>query len=249
MPIPLPSFDSQACAKTLVELLSIPSPTGFTHYAMAYVEEKLKALGLNARYTSKGALLWTLKGQDSQQARSVAMHIDTLGAMVKEIKEEGRLKLSKIGGYDWSTIEGEYCLIHASNDQIYSGTVLNTTQSAHIFGPVLAELKRSEDTMEVRLDEVVHSEKDVRDLGIEVGDFISWDSRAEHKPNGFIKGRHLDNKASVAICLEASAAFLRQGLKPLYDIHFFVSNYEEVGHGAATGIPSETKELLCLDMA
>ena len=55
--------------------------------------------------------------------------------------------------------------------------------------------------MEVRLDEKVTSEKETRDLGIEVGDFISFDPRTTVTESGFIKSRFLDDKVSAAILL------------------------------------------------
>lgn len=245
--MPTPNVDLDYCKRVLLELLSIPSPTGFTERAVAYVEGRLAELGVASRRTPKGALLWTLPG-DGDPARAVASHIDTLGAMVKELKGSGRLKLSRIGGYDWATVEGEYCLVHPFDAEPVSGTVVNTKQSSHVFGQELVDLKRGEANIEVRLDAGVTSAEEVRALGISVGNFVSWEARAV-AVGGFIKSRHLDNKAAVAISLAATKALLEANLTPAADIHFFVSNYEEVGHGAATGIPEGVAELLCLDMA
>lgn len=205
-------------------------------------------MGLAPRSTPKGALLWTLPGQGGN-ARAVASHIDTLGAMVKRIKKNGRLELSNLGGYDWGTVEGAECKVHGFNGQMFSGTVVNIKQSGHVHGPDLRDLKRNAKTMELRLDAETQSEAETAALGITVGDFVSFDSLAILTETGFIKGRHLDNKASVAICLGVSKAVLESGAGLDGDLHFFVSNYEEVGHGAAAGIPKMITELLCLDMA
>ncbi|HEX7021932.1 MAG TPA: M42 family metallopeptidase [Trueperaceae bacterium] len=244
----LPATPLDYLMSCLLDLLNIPSPTGYTESAMAYVEGELSRLGLESRRTPKGALLWTVPGRDGP-ARTVTSHIDTLGAMVKEIKADGRLKLTAIGGYDWATVEGEYCRVHPDRENFITGTVVNTKQSSHVFGKELHDLKRDESNLEVRLDALVANEEDVRALGIHVGDFVSWDSRAVRTESGFLKGRHLDNKAAVAISLAASKAMLDAGRAPASNMHFFVSNYEEVGHGAAVGIPDDTRELLCVDMA
>jgi putative aminopeptidase FrvX len=245
--MPTPNVDLEYCKEVLLELLNIPSPTGFTEQALKYVEGRLAELGVTSRHTPKGALLWTLSGAEGP-SRAVASHIDTLGAMVKELKPNGRLKLSRLGGYDWATVEGEYCLVHPFDAEPISGTVVNTKQSSHVFGQELTDLKRGEANMEVRLDAEVASAEEVEALGIRVGNFVSWDARAT-TVGGFIKSRHLDNKAAVAISLAATKALLETNLMPAADIHFFVSNYEEVGHGAAAGIPEDIAELLCLDMA
>lgn len=205
-------------------------------------------MAITPRLTPKGALLWTLPGQGGN-ARAVASHIDTLGGMVKRIKKNGRLELSSLGGYDWATVEGAECKVHTFSGQTLSGTVVNIKQSGHVHGPDLRELKRSAKTMEVRIDAETQSEVETAALGVAVGDFVSFDSLAILTNTGFIKGRHLDNKASVAICLGVSKAALDGGVGLAGDLHFFVSNYEEVGHGAAAGIPESISELLCLDMA
>jgi putative aminopeptidase FrvX len=234
------------CTEVLLELLKIPSPTGYTHHAMKQVELYLKKLKVPFTYTPKGALIWSLKGGKGP-ARAVAAHIDTLGAVVKEIKKNGRLKLSPIGGYDWTTIEGAECVVHRFDESQVTGTVVNEKQSSHVFGQELRDLKRSAEVMEVRLDAEVCTREETKALGIEVGNFISFKSQAE-LINGFIKGRHIDNKAAVAIALAATKELLGNKQKPSGDVHFFISNYEEVGHGAAIGIP-EVAELLCIDMA
>jgi putative aminopeptidase FrvX len=234
------------CTQTLLELLKIPSPTGYTHHAMKLVEQHLKKLKVPFEYTPKGALIWSLKGGKGP-ARAVAAHIDTLGAVVKEIKKNGRLKLSPIGGYDWATIEGAECVVHRFDETQVTGTVINEKQSSHIFGQELYNLKRSAEVMEVRLDAEVDTREETQTLGIKVGNFISFTSQAE-LVDGFIKGRHIDNKAAVAIALAATKEMLEKKQKPTSNVHFFISNYEEVGHGAATGIPP-VDELLCIDMA
>ena len=244
----MPTLDVTYTTRVLLELLKLPSPTGYTQEATQFLQKELTTLGVSTRLTPKGALLWTLSGHGGA-ARAVASHIDTLGAMVKRIKKNGRLELSKVGGYDWSTIEGAECKVHGFNEQTFSGTVVNIKQSGHVHGGELRDLKRNAKTLELRLDAETQTEAETKALGVAVGDFVSFDSLALLTNTGFIKGRHLDNKASVAICLAVSKAMLEGGVRLEGDLHFFVSNYEEVGHGAATGIPDDVAELLCLDMA
>ena len=244
----LPEVDTNALVRDLVRLLDIPSPTGFTSAAMLEVAQLLHPLGVRTRRTPKGALLWTLPGAGGP-ARSIACHIDTLGAMVKEIKPSGRLKLSALGGYDWATVEGAECRLTTFDGRHLTGTVVNVKQSTHVHGPALRDLKREGDVMELRLDAEAWDADAVRALGVSVGDPVAFLSRPEVTDSGFVKGRHLDNKASVAICLAITRALVGAEAALPGDLHVFVSNYEEVGHGAAAGIPEETVELLCLDMA
>src|SRR5262245_25939913 len=105
----LPSVDGAYMLAQTAALCRIPSPTGFTHAAIDHVADELHRLGLPLRRTVKGALVATLPGGDpSLGGRTLSAHVDTLGAMVKEIKDDRRPKLTRLGGYHWATIDGEY---------------------------------------------------------------------------------------------------------------------------------------------
>lgn len=246
----LPGVDGDSMMQQTAALCRIPSPTGYTRAAIDYVADELERLGISSNRTVKGALVATLPGGDSERGgRTLSAHVDTLGAMVKEIKSSGRLKITRIGGYDWSTIEGEYCTVHGSGKGEITGTILSTKASTHVFGMEQVDLKREEASMEVRLDEPVRSANDVRGLGIEVGDFVSLDPRTTITQNGYIKSRHLDDKACVAILLGVARAFVESGVTPATPAHLFISNFEEVGHGSSAGIPPGTVEMIAVDMA
>jgi putative aminopeptidase FrvX len=232
----------------LLRLLRTPSPSGDTGAAISLIETEFRRYGLETYYTRKGALLGILPGQRNNAPRACAAHVDTLGAMVKEIKKNGCLKLDRIGGYPYVTIDGEYCTIATQSGQLYSGTILPCKASVHVHSNEVADQKRELDTMEVRIDERTTCRKETEALGIQVGDFIYLDPRAVRLPNGFIKSRHLDNKAGVAVQLGAIKALHAAGRRPAQTSYFFVSPYEEVGHGAAHGIPTDTHDLLVIDM-
>ena len=245
----LPPIDQKFLVEFLTGLLNKPSPTGFSEMGMDYVRQALISFPeLDLSLTHKGALLATLSGLRQDQPRALTAHVDTLGAMVKEIKSNGRLKLTQIGGYSWNAIEGEGCTVYTHAGNQLRGSILLDKASSHVFGGEVSESKRDEKTMEVRLDIRSNSPGETRAVGIQVGDFVSLDPRVE-VVNGFIRSRHLDDKAGVAILVTAVKALHEAGLKPAQKSYFFISNYEEVGHGAAAGIPPEVTELLVVDMA
>jgi len=247
----VPAVDGGYMLEQTAVLCRIPSPSGFTRAALDHVAAELERLGIPVRRTVKGALVATLPGGDSERGgRTLSAHVDTLGAMVKEIKDDGRLKLTRIGGYVWATIEGEYCTVHAAGGtREITGTIVTTRASSHVHGPKLRKLKRDETTLEVRLDEPVRSADEARALGIEAGDFVSFDPRTTITPSGFIKSRHLDDKACVAILLGVARALIESGERPAAPSALFISNYEEVGHGSSAGLPVGTVELIAVDMA
>jgi len=245
----IPSIDTAYLLDFLTGLLNTPSPTGLAEPAIAYTEKALAAFpDLKIARTRKGALLVTWPGQRQDAPRALTAHADTLGTMVKEIKENGRLKMSMIGGFAWNTIEGEGCTVITAKDKHVRGSILLSTASSHVYGKTVSESKRDEETMEIRLDELTNSAAETRALGISVGDFVAFDPRVE-VTNNFVRSRHLDDKACVANILTAVKALHDAGLQPVQTTYLLISNYEEVGHGAAAGIPAEAVELLAIDMA
>jgi putative aminopeptidase FrvX len=243
------NIDLEYLLDILARLIRTPSPTGMAEAAIAVVEAALDDLGLSHERTMKGAAVCTLEGRQATRPRALTSHVDTLGAMVKEIKSNGRLKMTKIGGFAWNTVEGEGCLIHRASGDPVRGSILLTQASAHVHSSKVNSTTRDDEHMEVRLDERVSDAEQTRALGIEVGDFISFDPRLELGPSGFIRARHLDDKASVACVLAALKALQAAGLSPSQRCTFHFSNYEEVGHGGAAGFPDDLAELVAVDMA
>jgi len=229
-------------------LCRIPSPTGYTAAAVAATADAARALGLAPVETVKGGLLIPLGGR-GPGGRVLSAHLDTLGAMVKEIKSNGRLKLSMVGGYDWSTIEGEYCTVHTARRGEVGGTVVATLASFHTHGQALKDLKRDENGLEVRLDARVKTADDVRALGVSVGNFVSLDARTTVTESGYIKSRHLDDKACVAILLGVAKTLREADREPAAPAWLYVSVWEEVGHGTSSGLPNGIDEVIAVDMA
>jgi putative aminopeptidase FrvX len=247
--VKLPPIDVDHMVQFLVELLNTPSPTGFTHEAIRLTEQALSSYSeLQLSQTRKGALVAVWPGERNDAPRALTAHADTLGAMVKEIKGNGRLLLTRIGGFAWNTVEGEGCTVFTQQGKTVRGSLLLTKASSHVHGSEVNDTKRTDKAMEVRLDARTASQQETRDLGIEVGDFVVFDPRVE-VTDGFIRSRHLDDKACVANILGAVHALSTAGLKPKQTTYLHISNYEEVGHGASAGIPAGVTELVTLDMA
>ena len=246
----LPEINTPEMLDFLTRLLNIPSPTGFTDAAISLCQEDLSDLpGISLERTRKGALVGTLPGEMEEAPwRALTAHVDTLGAMVKEIKSNGRLKLSKLGGFAWNTVEGEGVTVFTRTGETVRGSLLVNKASAHVHGQDVNKTERNDDNMEVRLDARTTSADQTHTIGIDIGDFVAFDPRVE-VTNGFVRSRHLDDKACVACMIYAVKAIYAAGLKPRVTTIVHISNYEEVGHGAAAGIPPQVGELISVDMA
>jgi len=245
----LPQINTQYLTDFLVRLLNTPSPTGRAEPAIALVEQELAGVeGLSLSRTRKGALVASWNVESDLPPVALTAHADTLGAMVKAIKPDGRLQITRIGGLLLNAVETEGCWVFASNGERVRGSLLTNAASAHVFGSQSTEMKRDEEHMEIRLDAVTKSAAETEALGIRVGDYVAFDPRVE-VTNGFIRSRHLDDKACVATLVAAIRAMKDAGQSPSRSAFFHFSNYEEVGHGAAAGIPPEVHELITVDMA
>ena len=231
----------------LKKLCTTPSPSGMTIEVMKIIESEFNKLDMAVSYNNKGGLLTYYKGRNQAATKAIAAHADTLGAMVKEIKGSGRLSITMVGGYMPQSIECENCVIHTSEGKTYTGTFYTTKPSIHVHQEARTQ-ERTIEGLEVAIDEKVFSAKDVQELGIDVGDFISFDSRFRVTESGYVKTRHLDDKASVAIILGSCKYMKENNITPENDIQIFITNHEEVGHGASHGIDDSVAELLCVDM-
>lgn len=232
----------------LEQLITIPSPTGYTYAVQEYLMKTLTHMGYAPQKTAKGMIIVTVDGKNTQQHRVLTAHVDTLGTIVRAIKSDGRLKLDKIGGFPWNMIEGENCTVHiASNNTTTTGTILLHQTSTHVYREA-GTLERTQDNMEVRLDELVTSEKETRDLGIEVGDFVSFDPRFIITNNGFVKSRFLDDKVSAALLLTLLENLINTNQTLPYTTHFAFSTNEEIGYGYNSSVDERVVEYLAIDM-
>jgi len=242
------NIDLEYIVRQLVCIATTPSPAGYTTEVIDRIRAEFGQLGLSTRLLNKGGLLATLPGKNDNEHRTLSGHVDTLGAMVKEIKSSGRLKIAKIGGYTMNSVEGEHCTVITAQGAKFTGTILTTKQSVHVYGPDAGKQERNDDNMEIRLDAVVKNKEDVVKVGIAVGDFVAFDPRTTVTESGFIKSRHLDDKASVAVLLGVAKYFVDHSVSPARTTHFFITNFEEIGHGASVGTPPKTTEFLAVDM-
>lgn len=226
----------------LYTLTSIPSPSSFTTKVTDYLLSELSSLGYSPERSNKGNVFVTLGGSGSPLV--LAAHVDTLGAMVRSIKENGRLRPTTIGGHQWSTADGENCTIHTRDGRVYTGVVLNKEPSSHV-----ADQKTEliEENMEILLDENVASDQDTLALGIQTGDIIAMNPRTVVTESGYIKSRFLDDKLSAAILLGLARAVREDAWKLNRKVSLLFTVYEEVGHGGSV-VPDDTEEMISVDM-
>ncbi|MFA4034536.1 M42 family metallopeptidase [Blautia stercoris] len=229
-------------AEQLKTLTAIPSPSGYTKNATDYLMKLLQDMGYEPKLSRKGNVFVTLGGEGEPLV--LAAHVDTLGAMVRSIKDNGRLRPTTLGGHVWSTADGENCTIHTRDGKVYTGVVLNTEPSAHVADKKVETL---EENMEILLDEPVSTKAETLALGIQTGDIIAMDPRTVITESGYIKSRFLDDKLSASILLGIAKIVKDESLSFHRKVSLLFTVYEEVGHGGSF-VPEDTTEMISVDM-
>lgn len=226
-------------------LLAIDSPSGFTGKAVAYLAAEYEKLGYEPQITEKGGLFVELGGEGNPLL--LTSHVDTLGAMVAQIKDNGRIRITPVGGLNANNTETENCRLYTFDKRVYTGTLQLENASIHVNGDYDGT-SRTFDTLELLLDEPVSLKEEVQSLGIMNGNYVCVDPRTVITSSGYIKSRFLDDKLSTAIILGYAKYLKKEKIIPERKVYLHVTVFEEVGHGGAGSIPSDVTEILSLDM-
>ena len=228
-------------------LLAIDSPSGYTKAAAEWVKQAFEKLGFAATITVKGGVIIDLGGKDENDGLLLEAHADTLGAMVAQVKGDGRLKLTALGGMRPENAEAENVKVYTRSGKVIDGTCQLCNASIHVNGGY-GDTKRTWDTVEIVLDEKVNSAKETRELGIEVGDIVCFDPRTRRTASGYLKSRFLDDKLSVGILLGFAKYLADNNIVPARRVWAHVTVYEEVGHGGCASVPNGITEAISVDM-
>ncbi|PIR37209.1 MAG: osmoprotectant NAGGN system M42 family peptidase [Alphaproteobacteria bacterium CG11_big_fil_rev_8_21_14_0_20_39_49] len=239
-------IDKDYITDTLVKMLKIPSPTGFTDEIVHFVGGQLDNIGVPFELTRRGAIRANLEGKKRSPDRAIVCHLDTLGAMVKGLKSNGRLEITRIGHWCARVAEGARVTLFTDNNR-YRGTILPLKASGHTFADEIDKQPSGWEYIELRLDEKCHNKEDLQALGINVGDYIAIDTNTEITENGFINSRHLDNKAGVAVQLATIKAIIDSGVTIPVDCHPLFTISEEEGSGASSILHGDVASMVTID--
>lgn len=242
----LPYVDEQEVVHLFEDLVNVPSVVAHYPQIHAWMEKTLNEYGYSVFYDNKRTLYAKLEGKDHSKTVCFGAHLDTIGLIVRQVDPNGWIQVKNLGGINFHSIEGENVYIHTRQGKTYTGMVIHQSHSVHVFDDA-KDASRDVSTMRILLDEEVHSDQDVYDLGIEHGDLVSIEPRCIITRSGYIKSRHIDDKACVASLLEAMKCLKENQIIPEYDTLFAFPIYEEIGHGGAY-VPSEVDTYIALDI-
>ncbi len=244
--MPRLAIDSEYLGERLSRLLEIPSPTGYTDTIVRECCAELKRLGVTFEVTRRGGIRAFMPGKADKPARAIVSHLDTLGAQVKLVKENGRLELVPIGTWSARFAEGARATVF-SEQGAFRGSILPLKASGHTFNDQIDSWPIGWPHVELRIDAISRAAADVRHLGIDVGDIVAIDPLPEFLDNGFIVSRHLDNKAGAAVMFAALDALVKLEEKLTVDTYFVFTIAEEVGNGAAAILTPDVASMVTID--
>ena len=239
-------FDLDYFKKVSKDIFLCDSPTGYTSSVISLIKDYIDSFGYQSKLMNNGALEVTIPGNDHSKLVATSAHCDTLGLMVRSIKGNGRLALTKLGGPSTPTLDGEYCKIYTRDGKVYKGTILSTSPAVHVYKDANTK-SRDIDELEVRIDEMVNSKDDVIKLGIQNGDIVCYDTKFEITDSGFLKTRFIDDKASAVVLIMLLKYMSDHKIEMKYDTKIYFVVYEEVGHGASM-VDKNIDEFVTLDM-
>lgn len=242
-------IDPDYLKQILLSLLNIPSPSGYTDQIVHFVGQELLRLGIAHNVTRRGAIRATLKGRRQETLdRAIAVHLDTLGAMVRLVKPNGRLAVSPVGTWSSRFAEGGRVTVYADGGPI-RGTVLPLKASGHAYGKAVDRQPTDWEHVEVRIDKKTPTDDASGATGIQVGDFVAFDALPEIGDNGFVNARHLDDKAGAAILLAVAKSVRENRIELPIDCHLIFTIFEEVGSGASGAVYGDVAEMVVVDHA
>jgi peptidase M42 family hydrolase len=243
-------IDMEYVVDVLLHLLRTPSPSGRTDEIMRFLGEEIEKIGLPFQLTRRGSLLAELHGEEYKSAKAIVVHADTIGCMVKRLKDNGRLQVVPVGTFSARFAEGARVRVFTDDKRRnYTGTILPLMASGHTYGDAIDIQKAAWEAVEVRVDEFTSSAEDLAALGIQVGDFVSIDAYPEITDSGYVKSRHLDDKAGVAAVLGAFKALVDHDVIPPATVHLLITIAEEIGQGASHGLHEDVAEMVSVDNA
>lgn len=242
------NIDQEELLNNMKEAINIPSVVGYWKQIHPWLENKAREYGYDEiEYDNRHTAYIKIPGQSDAKTVCFGAHLDTIGMVVRAIDEDGTLIPRNLGGIICSSLEGENLKVHTHFDGDYTGMLICKSHSAHVFDDART-MERIPENMRILLDQDVYTREDVLALGIRPGDLVSAEPRFQITDTGFVKSRHIDNKAAVAILLECLRILKEQNITPPYNTWFAFPIHEEIGLGAAY-VPDEVDEYIALDIA
>jgi putative aminopeptidase FrvX len=210
--------DTKPNVNLLKMLVEAHGPSGCETRVRAIIEKELKPHVDEMSVDKLGNLIAHKKGEGPKVM--IAVHMDEIGLMVKDINKRGHIRFATIGGIEPITLVGQTVRIYKKNNTMACTGVIT-----------FAELHEDHQIEEMpALDELYIDTGLTRDrlgkLGIGVGCYVV--ARHHFKRLGstsIISGKALDDRIGCYVLIEVARKLKKADL----DIYYVFTTQEEIG--------------------
>jgi putative aminopeptidase FrvX len=219
-------WDYEQLFKIIEELVMHHSPSGVETEINQFLIQQFAALDVEVWSDRADNIIAKISGKDSSRAIAITAHKDEIGAIVKNIGEDGRVEVRKLGGaFPWVYGEGVVDLL--GDNETISGILSFGSRHVSHESPQKVQQEDTPVKWENAWIETKLTTTELEAAGIRPGSrmVVGKHRKRPIRLKNHIASYTLDNKASVAILLA-----LAEGLKqPACDVCLVASAKEEVG--------------------
>lgn len=229
----------------LFQLLEAPSPTGFEMPGQRVWAAEAKRCGGKVECDSYGSAWATVAGR-SRRIVMLESHADEIGYMIKQVADNGFLRIDRIGGSDAATARGRRLRLLGDKGEV-----------AGVIGNTAIHLRREESgsekapaVHELWVDVGASSAAEVAALGLRVGHPAVYADAPLELAHGRLVGRALDNRVGSFILAQVLRRIAKHKKKPAFALVCLNAVQEEIGgHGAMMATHRIKPDVcLCLDV-
>ena len=199
----------------------------WTDYLSTYVDE--------IHHDHYGTAYGIIKcGKENAKKVVIEAHCDEIAWMISYIDSDGYVYVVRHGGSDQQIAPSKKVMIHTRKNGRVQG----------VFGWPAVHVRKGKEQApsldNIFIDVGAHSKDEVTELGIEVGNIITFDDQLFEMGDYYV-GKAFDNKIGGYIIAEVTRRLVEQNIKLPYDLYVVNSVQEEVGLYGARMIANRIK--------
>ncbi|QHS16260.1 M20/M25/M40 family metallo-hydrolase [Halopenitus persicus] len=179
----------------LETLLETPSPSGFETNGQRVWIDHVETFADEVRTDAYGNAVAVHEGSGEGPEIAVTGHADEIGFIVRDVLEDGYLRIASVGGADRTVSKGQHVTIHA--DEPVQGVIGQT--AIHLRDTANDEY---EDVSAQFVDVGAADEEEARDL-VEVGDPVTVSTTIRELAGTRLAARGMDNRVGTWCAAEA----------------------------------------------
>ncbi len=191
---------------SLESLVYLPGLSGHEEAVCQWIAGELRQSGLSPRTDRLGNLIFTLEGSHEGPSIMVFAHMDQLGFIVRKIRNDGLIRVERLGGVPERALAAQAVTLVTGNGNI-QGIIGNKSHHATLPDEKY-EVVRVQDIL---IDTGHGSRAAVEDAGVKIGTPVVYTPRLLDLAGGRVAGTALDDRAGCAVLMEVLKTLQERG--------------------------------------